>query len=369
MSRNLVCVLKSLHIAYDHTVRDECNTIVQLFFGEAGLDIVQRKPRAQSHGNQYRAFHSSIRHLLPKEDTHMWLIEPGTPVGLLCAHNIAEKIVQGNLSTFHKAGSKNSSGRGGEIENILSISKKRLLRTKVIIYFSDTLTLSDVKTNINLPLYSSIPINDIMVHMGGDLYKLNHETLFVYRITRAHLLSKTNAYAVSEDYLYGNINIDALTQEDKYDWYFVGGEWCVEIDTDKPLRVYASVKNYTRIECTNFHFLETTFGIEYARETLYSKLHTLMDNVCPSFIDLLVDFMSHTGEIKALNRYSTRSSNREFFSKAAHEESFRHFLDAGLHGKVDNLKNPNSSLAFMVQERLGTGVFDLIGKIDLQPCT
>lgn len=79
LSREMVHRFIDYAVYYDYSVRNPSNDIIQIKYGDDGLDPVYK-------GNK--------------------MIEPGTPVGVIASHSLCEKATQATLNTFHQPGSK-----------------------------------------------------------------------------------------------------------------------------------------------------------------------------------------------------------------------------------------------------------------------
>jgi DNA-directed RNA polymerase beta' subunit len=113
----------------------------------------------------------------------------------------------------------------------------------------------------------------------------------------------------------------------------------------------------------NIWDIYNTLGVEAARQYIFEELVTIMPSISTHHSKFLVDYMTKTGMITSISRYTMRSEGSGALSKASFEETLDNLMNAGLHGETEN---PNSVSTSIICGKLGTfgsGVCDL--KVDV----
>ena len=122
--------------------------------------------------------------------------------------------------------------------------------------------------------------------------------------------------------------------------------------------------DFTRTICNDIFTTYRLYGVEAARNLLLHEFRTTFnaggsDNVNYNHLSLLVDFMTHTGDITSIDRHGLGKLDIDPMSKASFEKTMEHFVNAAVFNESDNLKSVSSKI--MVGQVIpgGTGAFDI----------
>ena len=77
----------------------------------------------------------------------------------------------------------------------------------------------------------------------------------------------------------------------------------------------------------------------------------------------LIDYMTKTGTITAISRYTMRSEGSGALSKASFEETLDNLITAGLSGEIENPNSVSTSIICGKLGKFGTGLCEL--KVDV----
>ena len=105
-------------------------------------------------------------------------------------------------------------------------------------------------------------------------------------------------------------------------------------------------------------------GIEAAREFLINEFISIMVNINPSHVILVVDKMTYRGTISSISRYTLRTDEAGVYSKISFEETMGNFIASAFAGDVENTNGVSASIICGKRSRCGTGMIDL--KMDLK---
>ena len=106
-----------------------------------------------------------------------------------------------------------------------------------------------------------------------------------------------------------------------------------------------------------------TLGVEAARQHILEELTSIMPGISNYHSKFLVDYMTRTGTIVSISRYTMRSEGSGALSKASFEETLDNLINAGLFGESENASSVSTSIICGKLGSFGTGVCEL--KIDV----
>jgi len=104
------------------------------------------------------------------------------------------------------------------------------------------------------------------------------------------------------------------------------------------------------------------YGVEAARNMIMHELETTFNSagdINYNHMSLLVDFMTHTGDVTSIDRHGLGKLDIDPMSKASFEKTMEHFINAAIFNEKDNLNSVSSKI--MVGQVIpgGTGCFGL----------
>ena len=107
-----------------------------------------------------------------------------------------------------------------------------------------------------------------------------------------------------------------------------------------------------------------SLGIEATRQFLIEEFMGIMEGINICHIQLLVEKMTHGGNISSISRYTMRTEESGPFSKASFEETMDNFIRAGFYGQKEETKGVSSSIICGKRSQIGTGLCELIINVD-----
>lgn len=146
------------------------------------------------------------------------------------------------------------------------------------------------------------------------------------------------------------------------------GQWYIETIGNNFLELLGNpCFEYARSMSNNMWDIYNCLGIEATRQYLYEEIWNLVTSdgafINPCHILLLVDIMTHHGNIVSISRYGMKKEQRGFLARSSFEESVEHFLNAAFFAEKDRLQCVSSSIICGKRANMGTGLCDL--KMDL----
>ena len=105
-----------------------------------------------------------------------------------------------------------------------------------------------------------------------------------------------------------------------------------------------------------------TYGVEAARQSILGEISAVFQaygiGVNPRHLTLVADYMTHTGEIRAMTRNGIASSASPFL-KMTFESTTRFLATAASRGEYENMKGPSAALVLGLAPRVGSGLCEL----------
>lgn len=394
LQRRIVKLLEDLVVKYNGAVCDSLGNIIQHSYGSFGMDprkcnyatngvpYPANAPRSGTHTIQPRDLYPAFKMLTPEiqqnvcqrlitaapkfdipEQAWKWyaqaMIPPGEAVGVVCGQTIGETNTQKTLNTFHKAG-KLSESSFFQLETLLNIPKKA--KTKAAeckVFFKRGQSLTKIKDTIGCK-WQGTDIYHLFPNKKWDL-----ETCYKLRITPDNIYSAIDehVYVLSPD----NVQVDAETPNawiggtGTVEYHWTGDEWGA-LTQNVPLEDILSfdLVDVGRIECADFQKLKEVFGIEFCREKLLQELNKTVGDLGDCHTTLLTDFMTYTGDIRSITRFTMRNAESGPLSKSFFEESFDNFIKSAAMGLTDPLQNASACIAVSKRPPIGTGAFSIM---------
>lgn len=106
-----------------------------------------------------------------------------------------------------------------------------------------------------------------------------------------------------------------------------------------------------------------TLGVEAVRQAIVDELVAIMPSISILHSKFLADYMTHTGTLISISRYTLRSEGSGPLSKASFEETIDNLINAGITGEIENSASVSTSIICGKLGSFGTGVMDC--KLDI----
>ncbi|MCX8179260.1 MAG: DNA-directed RNA polymerase subunit A'' [Candidatus Aenigmarchaeota archaeon] len=147
-----------------------------------------------------------------------------------------------------------------------------------------------------------------------------------------------------------------------------GNNWIVKTLGSNLEKIFEMEEvDVTKTYSNNFHEVARFLGIEAARTVLINEINTTLKqqglSVDERHITVVADIMCFTGEIRAVGRYGVAGSQSPVLARAGFEETIKHLVKASVRNEVDEFEGIFDNVMINQQVPVGTGMFELIGKI------
>jgi len=368
--RRLANSLQDLIMAYDGTVRDASNNIIQFIYGIDGLDISAR------HLNQKVAF--------------------GEAIGIVTAQSFGEASTQMVLNVFHAAGVAEMQVTQGLPRIIEILDARKLPKTPTMEIYLDkdhnnekdarviaekvrevklreilsdiTIDFGSKKINISIDpkALRSAHISldkamEVLTEKGFDIKKLsdgavldmskeNFKTIYKIKekikeviLTGIKGISQVLVVKRSKDYviLTAGSNLKEIMD-------FKG------VDADK-------------VTTNDIHEVSQVLGIEAARALVVAEINKVISSqglaVDGKHAMLVADTMTNSGTVKGITRMGIISDKSSILARASFETPVKQFVQATKTGKKDKLASVIENIILNQPVPVGTGLPGLLVKV------
>lgn len=338
LMRRMVKCFENISVSYDDTVRTTSGQVVQFRYGGDGVDT------------------TTAKYSKPRP------VEPGTPVGILCAQSIGEKLTQLTLDTFHKAGIAFQHGLL-RVKTIIDASKNNavLMRGLPRPHASLRYCLDDVVdtwTRIQAPSQRALAEAYLRKYDGARLRWRTKPHHHVAWQVAARVREQYKCECVSDEtYVYANCKPQG---SEPYGSKWAGAQL---VDGAVPVQQVVSpfdhVSYYSEPPIAAAHL-----GIEAARAVLIQELAPSMAGVDRRHLELLADAMTYTGTLLGATRTGMRlADSSAVLGHACFETATGVLTDAAQNCTKDPLSSASSRLATGLLPKLGAHMVDIISPV------
>ncbi len=120
--------------------------------------------------------------------------------------------------------------------------------------------------------------------------------------------------------------------------------------------------NMSRTSCNDIATTYRLYGIEAARQTLLNEFMSTFgsDSINHNHMSVLIDMMTHTGNIISIDRHGLGKIDSDVFARASFEKTMDHFINAALFNEKDTTNSVSSRILLGKVIPGGTGAFELL---------
>jgi len=368
--RRLANGLQDLIVAYDGTVRDASDTIVQFSYGNDGVDV-------------------SAKHLGKA-------VAAGEAIGLVTAQSFGESATQMVLNVFHSAGVAEMQVTQGLPRLVEILDARKTPKTPTMEVYLDKehnnekdakvlaeklkeVTLKELVSNI------SIDFGSKKINLGIDNEALRHA-----HITIDTVISVLNDKGFDAKKSSAGIVLnrskesfrEIYREKEKLKEVVVSGvKRITQVLAVKRGRDYVILTagsnlkdtlkmkgvDKERITTNDLHEVEKVFGIEAARQAIITELEKVIVsqglNIDKKHSILIADAMTASGTVKGMTRMGIIGDKSSILARASFETPDKHFVQATKTGKRDKLTSVIENVILNQPVPVGTGLPGLLVKV------
>ncbi len=322
--------------------------------------------------------------------------DPEEPVGVVSAQSLSEPATQMTMRTYHFAGTAGIQVTLGLPRMIEIFDARKEPRTPTMTIHIDKEHQSLEQMKKIAEEIKEVKLKDIVVSNVIDLTdmwikcRLDPAKVKEFDIDASALPKKIKLRGAEASYEGGNLtlkskNLDiralykmkyqllethikgikgvsqvVVTKEEE--------EWVINTLGSNLKQVFEiEGVDYARSFCNNMFEMYEVLGIEAGRSAIINQAQYTMEEqglgVDVRYIMLLADLMTVDGEIKAIGRYGISGQKASVLVRASFEETKKHLVAASVRGEKDQLKGAIENIILNQLAPIGTGAFDLVGRI------
>jgi DNA-directed RNA polymerase II subunit RPB1 len=241
------------------------------------------------------------------------------------------------------------------------------IKTKFITYwYKNFSTLKNIKRNLkdvlmNVDNLAILSNNSDIIHIRFKMSNYNYNLLTTFLNIVLDTITLKGI-----DNINGTIlNHEMIVNFDNSGKKVIDKEYVVETEGINLIGLkYLKGIDHNRTIINDVNLTYRYYGIEAARSIIVKELVSAFGSggagINYTHISLLVDFMTHPGEIISIDRHGLNKIDNEPLSKASFEKTMEHFVNAALFNETDYLESVSSKVLVGKVVTGGTGAFDLL---------
>ncbi|MCR4284842.1 MAG: DNA-directed RNA polymerase subunit A' [archaeon] len=368
--RRLANALQDLVMAYDGTVRDASNNVIQFVYGIDGVDV-------------------SAKHLNKK-------VSPGESIGIVTAQSFGEASTQMVLNVFHAAGVAEVQVTQGLPRIIEIFDARKLPKTPAMeIYlekeFNDEKNARLIAEKIREAKLKEV-ISEISIDFGSKKIKIDIDSkaLKAAHISLDKAVEVLNEKGFKTKKSSDGIVLDMATSDfkeiyktkEKIKEVILTGikniSQVLVVKRDRNFVILTAGSNLkeilefkgvdsTKTISNDIHEISEILGIEAARQAI---IHEIQKVIVSQGLDidskhsmLVADTMTSYGAVKGITRMGIISDKSSILARASFETPVPQFVQATKTGKKDKLASVIENIIINQPIPVGTGLPGLLVKV------
>ena len=368
--RRLANSLQDMKIAYDTTVRDGSENLIQFKYGEDGLDV--------------SALHKDKN------------IAPGEAIGIITAQSIGEPSTQMVLNVFHSAGVAEMQVTQGLPRLIEIVDARKTPSTPTMEIYLEREFNNEKHARITAEKIKEVRFGEVidkikinfgdkkiealiskdslkMIHTGiselsdrlkdaGYPNKIREDSI-VFHETEANFKQlyklKEKLKTIKVSGIKGISQILVVKREDDY----------VILTSGTNLADILLMKGINREKTTtnDIHEIKEVLGIEAARQAIIREINKTIEgqgiDIDKRHLMLIADAMCFAGEVQGSTRMGMISQKSSVLARASFETPIKHFVNATLKATKDELASVIENIILNQPIPVGTGLPGLLVKV------
>jgi len=369
--RRLANALQDLVVAYDRTVRDASQNIIQFTYGLDGLDV-------------------SSEHKKEK-------IAPGEAIGVIAAQSFGESSTQMVLNTFHAAGVAEMQVTTGLPRLIEILDARKLPKTPAMEIYLDKSNNNEKDARIIAEKIKEVKLKEIMsnisVDFGTKKIKIEVESS---GLKRAHIgldkaIEVLNEKGFAAEKTSGNEILLDMSKEDFKTIYRTKekikevilsgakkisqvlvvkrGKDYVILTAGSNLKDILKFKgiNPDKVTTNDIHEVGNVLGIEAARQAIINEINKVTGSQGLDIDEkhgmLVADTMTASGVVKGITRMGIISDKSSILARASFETPVKQFVQATKTGRKDKVASVIENVILNQPIPVGTGLPGLLVKV------
>ena len=368
--RRLANALQDLVVAYDGTVRDASNNIVQFIYGLDGLDV--------------SAMHKGQK------------VASGEAIGVVTAQSFGEPSTQMVLRTFHSAGVAEMQVTQGLPRLIEILDARKKPSTPAMEIYLDPQHSNEKDARIIAEKIKEVKLKGIISEIAVDFTNkkiqidIDNSALKRVHIGLDKVVEVLNDKGFNVKKKSDGIALDLADSgfkeiykiKEKIKEVILSGVKAIEqvlvVKRSRDFVILTAGSNLKdilnfkgvdvdRTFTNDIHEISAVFGIEAARQAIINEIRKILEtqglNIDKRHLMLVSDTMTASGGVKGITRMGIISDKSSVLARASFETPVKHFVNATKTGKKDRLASVIENIIMNQPVPVGTGLPGLLVKV------
>jgi len=368
--RRLANSLQDLVMAYDGTIRDASNNIIQYKYGDDGVDISGKHKQEQ--------------------------VAPGEAIGLIAAQSFGESATQMVLSTFHSAGVAEMQVTQGLPRIIEIFDARKMPKTPTMEIYLDKTHNNEKGARLIAEKIKEVKVKEILSDVSIDFaskkikmsidpkaLRMAHTTLekVIDTLNEKGFAAKKSGDSIILDMSKEDFKEIYKTKEKIKELIITGIKNITQVLVVKRGRDYviltagSNLKDLIafkgvdpdKILSNDIHEVCSILGIEVARQVIINEVNKVINaqglDIAEKHGVLIADTMTNSGTIKGTTRMGIISNKSSILARASFETPIPQFVQATKTGRKDKLTSVIENIILNQPVPVGTGLPGLLVKV------
>jgi DNA-directed RNA polymerase subunit A' len=368
--RRLANALQDLVVAYDRTVRNASNNIVQFKYGLDGVDISERHTGGK--------------------------VAPGEAIGIVTAQSFGEASTQMVLNVFHAAGVAEMQVTQGLPRLIEILDARKLPKTPTMEIYLDKDHNNEKDARVVAEKIKEVKLKEIISEIGIDFgakkikIGINGKALKVAHIGLDKVVDVLATKGFSVKKLSDGLVLDMAKEDFKFIYktkekikevILTGikkisqvlvvkrGKDFVILTAGSNLKELLAFKGVDRdkVLSNDIHEVSNVLGVEAARQLVINEINKVIGSqglaVDKKHAMLVADMMVSSGAVKGITRMGIIADKNSVLARASFETAVKQFVQATKTGKRDRLASVIENIILNQPVPVGTGLPGLLVKV------
>ncbi len=368
--RRLANALQDLVMAYDGTVRDASNNIIQFVYGIDGVDISEK--------------HTSGK------------VAPGEAIGVVTAQSFGEASTQMVLNVFRSAGVAEMQVTQGLPRIIEILDARKLPKTPSMEIYLDKEHNNEKDARVVAEKIKEVKLKEIVSEIGIDFGSkkikigVDGKDLRAAHINLEKVVEVLGVKGFSVKKLSDGLVLDMAKEDFKFIYktkekikevILTGVKKISQVLVVKRGKDYviltagSNLKDILafrgvdsdRVLSNDIHEVANVLGIEAARQLIINEINKMISSqglaVDGKHSMLVSDTMVNSGVVKGITRMGIISDKSSILARASFETPVKQFVQATKTGKKDRLASVIENIILNQPVPVGTGLPGLLVKV------
>ncbi len=368
--RRLANALQDLIIAYDGTVRDASNDVVQFVYGVDGVDVTNE------HKGQK--------------------IASGEAIGVVTAQSFGESSTQMVLNVFHSAGVAEMQVTQGLPRIIEILDARKTPSTPSMEIYLEGKSNNEKDSRVIAEKIKEVKLKNIMSEIAIDFTNkriniaIDDEALKRVHINLDTVIEVLKDKGFNVKKKSDGISVDSAnetykeiykTKEKIKEVILSGVKGISQVLVVKKERDYVVLTagsnlkdilnfkgvNPDKVFTNDLHEISSVLGVEAARQAIIEEIKKVISSqgsdINIRHLMLVADTMTTSGIVKGITRMGIISDKSSVLARASFETPVKHFVNATRTGKKDKLASVIENIILNQPVPVGTGLPGLLVKV------